>query len=216
MPSAEEDHDHDLPCYTRRRSDYHHRWIFWAVNVAPRQIQRSCRRVRQRETSATSESRQIGPKQHWWTPRPFQVARSSSIGISPLSTATATATARTVARSRCCRQAFCPRVPLLVLRIVAVFCLLLRLRVNVYASNLFIIRKEERRERGGKNGRRHELRTRTETRKAIADRTKNRRRRCLFARSSFVALASPSLTESPSSLVSFRFHALPSTDSMRG
>lgn len=36
MPSAEEDHDHDLPCYTRRRSDYHHRWIFWAVNAAPR------------------------------------------------------------------------------------------------------------------------------------------------------------------------------------
>lgn len=100
MPSAEEDHDHDLPCYTRRRSDYHHRWIFWAVNVAPRQIQRSCRRVRQRETSATSESRQIGPKQHWWTPRPFQVARSSSIGISPLSTATATATAGTVALDR--------------------------------------------------------------------------------------------------------------------
>lgn len=169
MPSAEEDHDHDLPCYTRRRSDYHHRWIFWAVNAAPRQIRRSCRRVRQRaKRRQHSESRQIGPKQHW-TPRPFQVARSSSTGISPLSTATATATATaiatTVARSRCCRQAFCPRVPLLVLRIVAVFCLLSRLRVNVYASNLFIVRKEERGGRGAKKGRRHELRTRTETRK---------------------------------------------------
>lgn len=141
MPSAEEDHDHGLPCYTRRRSDYHHRWIFWAVNAAPRQIRRSCRRVRHGETSATFESRQIGPKQHW-TPRPFQVARSSSTGTSPLSTATAT----TLARSRCCRQAFCPRVPLLVLRIVAVFCLLLRLRVNVNASNFFVIRKEEKEE----------------------------------------------------------------------
>lgn len=250
MPSAEEDHDHDLPCYTRRRSDYHHRWIFWAVNAAPRyrpfnllvRVYERNRRERHAFSidpllsfSFADKSKEVAVA--FVTAKRRQRVRvqtnrpETTLDTSPVPSRTvvvdwnfaivngnsnSNSNNNSGARSRCCRQAFCPRVPLLVLRIVAVFCLLLRLRVNVYASNMFIVRKEERRERGAKNGRRHELRTRTETRKAIADRTKNRRRRCLFARSSFVALAWPSLTESPSSLVSFRFHALPSTDSMRG
>ncbi|XP_016907707.2 syntaxin-1A isoform X2 [Apis cerana] len=71
--SYEEDHDHDLPCYTRRRSDHHHRWILWTVNAVLRQVEKSWRiRVRKRETPATREFKEIGPKQRW-THRPFQV-----------------------------------------------------------------------------------------------------------------------------------------------
>ena len=57
MPSAEEDHDHDLPCYTRRRSHHHHRWILWAVNAALRYALKSFLlivRFTTRETHAPS------------------------------------------------------------------------------------------------------------------------------------------------------------------
>ncbi|CAK9815463.1 hypothetical protein ANTPLA_LOCUS8664 [Anthophora plagiata] len=96
MPSAEENHDHDLPRYTRRCSGHHHRWILWTVNAAIRRVQRRrrrrrrrhrhrhrrrrrrCRRTCERETSTASVSKQIGPKtkRSCRTARPFEVYRS--------------------------------------------------------------------------------------------------------------------------------------------
>lgn len=38
MPSAEEDHDHDLPRRIGRCRRHHHRWIFRTVNAKTRYV----------------------------------------------------------------------------------------------------------------------------------------------------------------------------------
>ncbi|XP_043252322.1 uncharacterized protein LOC122397284 isoform X1 [Colletes gigas] len=76
MPSAEEDHDHDLRRHTCRCSGHHRRWILWTVNAEIRTVQRRRRRVRKCEPSAASVPRQVGPKRK--KSRRFKVERSPS------------------------------------------------------------------------------------------------------------------------------------------